>query len=418
MSEDLKKNSRGMAALNRARQLSASLSEAARLARVSGRGRSQYAGGGFASRKGAGALRLFIMLSFVLGVAVPSIVGTFYYVFWASDQYISQARFTVTNSIIPKLDGVAELTGLAQASIVRDTQVVTNFIHSRAAVEQIDAKVNLKAAYSREGIDYFSRFDPAKPIEKFVRYWEKMSSVSIQMPGGIIDLRVHAYSAEDARNIANAVVEISEDLINDLNRRINRDLMATTEAEVKRAAERLTAARVKLERVRQEERILDASKAGDSINTLITEARTVQLQLQREYASTSRLVSANTPQMRILKERLEGLAAQIAELEGKLTARDSPDGASIAQSLTRFSELELKRQIAERIYAGSLAAREVARVVAEQRQVYINTFVRPSLPDEAQYPRRYLMSIMIILASAAIWGSLVGMIVLMRNHMA
>ncbi len=324
----------------------------------------------------------------------------------------------MTNSLIPKLDSVAEITGLAQASIVRDTQIVMNYIHSRAAVEKLDAKVGLKEAYSRDSIDYFSRFNPSKPIEKFVRYWERMSSVSILMPGGIVDLRVHAYTPEEAKKIADAVIEISEDLINDLNRRINSDVMSTTEQEVKRASERLTKARLNLEVARNEERILDAAKAGESINALVAEARNVQLQLQREYATTSRFVSANTPQLRILKERMEGLASQIAELEGALTTRSQPGRPSIAQSLTRFSELELERQIAERIYAGALAALEVARVVAEQRQVYINTFVKPLQPAEAQYPRRYLMSVAVALGAFAVWGALIGCIVLVRNHMA
>jgi capsular polysaccharide transport system permease protein len=418
MSDPSNPNSRAVAALDRARRLSASLAEAARMARVAGRGRSQYSGGGFGARKGADAMRIFVALSFALCVVVPVLVSTFYFTFWASDQYVAQARFTVTNSMIPKLDGLAEVTGLAQASIVRDTQIVTNYLQSRAAVEKLDAKVGLRAAYSRAEIDYFSRFDPAKPIEKFVRYWEKMSSTSILMPGGIVDLRVYAYTPEDAKVIADAVVEMSEDLINELNQRINKDAMTNAQVEVKRAAERLTQARLTLEKVRNEEKILDATKAGESINTLITEARGVQMQLQREYSATSRVVSTSTPQLRLLKERLEGLSGQIAEMEGKLTERSGGGAPSIAQSITRFSELELERQIAERIYGGAVAALEVARVVAEQRQVYINTFVKPSTPSDAQYPRRFLMCFLIALAALSLWGALIGAIVLMRNHMA
>lgn len=419
MSQEVNHKSRAVAALDRAKRLSVSLSEAARLARVAGgRGRGQYSGGGFGARKGASAFRTFALVTFLFGVVLPILGSMIYFGLWASDQYVAQARFTVSNSLIPKLDGVAKLTGLAQASIVRDTQIVTNFIHSRAAVEKLDSKAGLKAAYSRDDVDYFSRFSANKPIEKFVSYWEKMSSVSIQMPGGIVDLRVRAYTPEDAKRIADAVVEISEDLINELNQRINRDAMTGAEAEVARASQRLTKARLDLEQARNEEKILDASKAGDTLNILITEARGAQLQLQREYISTSRFVSTNTPQLRVLKERLDGLSAQIAELEGKLTERGTADKPSIAQSLTRFSQLELERQIAERIYGSSLAALEVSRVISEQRQVYLNTFVRPAIPGEAQYPRRALMCLLVAGVALALWGMVIGGVVLVRDHMA
>ncbi len=91
MSDQSKDKMRAVAALNRARQLSSTLSEAARLARVSGRGRNAYSGGGFAARKGAGAFRLFSIITFVLGVVIPSLLSGIYFAFLASDQYVAQA---------------------------------------------------------------------------------------------------------------------------------------------------------------------------------------------------------------------------------------------------------------------------------------------------------------------------------------
>ncbi len=44
-----------------------------------------------------------------------------------------------------------------------------------------------------------------------------MSDVSIIMPAGIVDLKVRAFTPEDARAIGDSVLVISEQLINELN---------------------------------------------------------------------------------------------------------------------------------------------------------------------------------------------------------
>ena len=102
---------------------------------------------------------------------------------------VSEAQFTVMGGEVPAPDAIASMTGIPAAAIVQDTQIVTNFIGSRAAVEKLETNVDLRGLYSRDAIDILARFNPAKPIEKLVSYWRHMSEVSIIMPAGIVDLK-------------------------------------------------------------------------------------------------------------------------------------------------------------------------------------------------------------------------------------
>ena len=382
-------SSRALQHLERARQISLALSGAARMARFSTRARDGYAAGGFGNRRGAAAFRLATLVSFVLCVALPSLATAAYYAFLASDQYVSTARFAVSTGVPTKMDGVGTVTGLASAAIVRDTQIVTNYIASRAAVEKIETRAPLRQIYASEAIDRFSRFDRKEPIEKFVRYWEDKARTTITMPAGIVELTVRAFTPEDAKMIAQTVVEVSEELINDQNEKIKNDALAVANEELRRATARLTNARIALEKARNEAGILDVGKANEGLNALLTETRSKLIALQQEYATKVKLVSPNTPQMRILKERIDGLSGQIATLEQKAIRPDN-GGASLSASMTQFAQLELERQISERLYAAAAANVEVARLLSEQKQMYINTFVSPALPEEPRYPRRFL----------------------------
>jgi capsular polysaccharide transport system permease protein len=409
----------GSSALVRARDFSQALSDAARRARFSSRSRRKFTGGGFQARRGATIMRAATIVSFVITVALPTLVTTLYYGFIASDQYIAEAKFTVSGGELPKLDGIGALTGIPAISAIQDTQIVTNYIESRAAVEKLEATINLRKLYSRNGADWFARFNPNKPVEKLVKYWQHMVDISIKMPSGIVEFKVRAFSPEDAALIGQQVLNLSEGLINGLNQRMNKDAISNSELQLNRASARLTQARLSLEKERNEGGMLDAGKAGDALNRLITEARGSLLQLQQEYTSQRNVVQESAPQMRALKARINAASAQISDLESKLTTTSqSATNNTIAVSISKFGALDLERQISERLYAGAVSSLEVARITAENKAMYINAFVRPVAPEESQYPRRLLFSFLTSLGCLAAWSLCFGLVALVRNHMA
>jgi capsular polysaccharide transport system permease protein len=416
MSAPLRPESRGIAPIERATQISRALADAARMARFSTRRRGAGSKGGFGARRGEGAIRLVFVAGFIILVAIPTVVAAVYYTFIASNQYVSEARFSVTVAQVPQLDGVASLTGLASMAIVRDTQIVVNFISSRAAVEALEQRIGLRSRFAQPDIDWWARFDSKEPIERLVRYWERKIGASISMPAGIVNLSVRAFSPEDARLIARTVVQICEELINEQNERINRDAIAASTEEVRRAAARLTSARLAMERARTESGVLDTTRAAEGINKLISETRSRLITMQQDYNTQLRFLSAEAPQMKVASERIRALQGQVTELEQRLV---NPTAATqtVSSIMSRFAELELDKQIAERLYATTAAQLEAARLLSEQRRMYLSAFVQPSLPQESREPRRVLSVVLVAFAGLALWGALAGAISLARNHM-
>jgi capsular polysaccharide transport system permease protein len=82
--------------------------------------------------------RLFTVTSILLTVIVllgSNSLSVIYYGFLASDQYQSEARFTVRSAMAALgKDQLAKVTGIPSAKIVQDTQIVTNYIHSREII--------------------------------------------------------------------------------------------------------------------------------------------------------------------------------------------------------------------------------------------------------------------------------------------
>lgn len=410
-------------ALERAQAVSRALSDAARRARFSTRARSAYRGGSFEARRGAQFIRIMTIALLVLLVGLPNLVALVYFGLLASDQYASEAKFTVSSGAIPKMDEMGSVTGVPPLMIFQDTQVLTNYIHSRPLVEELERKVGLRDAYASPSIDWWARFRKNKPIEKFTDYWEKMSSTKIAFPSGIVTLAVYAFSPQDAKRIADAVVAQSEDLINDLNERMWHDTVRASERDMKAAAQDLGHARMQMELERNAEGLIDVGETNKALTGLVSGLQTDLLQAQQEYDTEIRYVAADAPQMRVLKSRISAMKIQLDQMNAQLTAQGEKTVAATADKalsgkMTKFAELDLDERIAEKRYATAVAAVEAARMLSERRMLYLHEIVAPALPEQAEYPKRWLSIGMTFLGSLIAFAASIAAMAFVRNHMA
>jgi capsular polysaccharide transport system permease protein len=165
--------------------------------------------------------------------------------------------------------------------------------------------------------------------------------------------------------------------------------------------------------------MLSAEVTADAVNNLISTARSDLLRMQQEYETQKRNVSVNAPQMRYLQTRISATNEQIALLQAKLTnPTEKGDVKAISNVMSKLNYLELDRQISEKLYSSTVAALERARLSSESKTLYINSFVLPVLPQEAKYPRRFLIICGVAIPSLLSWGLLCGLTTLVRNNIA
>ena len=68
-----------------------------------------------------------------------------------------------------------------------------------------------------------------------------------------------------------------------------------------------------------------------------------------------------------------------------------------------YEQLESERTFAENTYQHALQALDRSRINADRQQVYLATFVQPTLPEEALYPRRLQSFAVVSGVAFAIW---------------
>ncbi len=341
---------------------------------------------------------------FLILFVIPALSSVIYFSLIATSEFTSEARFAVRGGEHVSTDAISALTGLASFTQVQDSLIVANYVKSQAIVEALEKEIDLRAIYSKHSIDWFSRFKADKPIEAFVKYWLWRVKTSIESPSGIITVKIGAYSPEDALKVANATVDLSERLVNGLSTRALNDAVAQAESELARAESRLSAARVALRDLRNSQATLDPRRTAEGIGKLVAELRLEKIHLEQDIEASERgNIEANAPQVQIMRARLEVIGEQIVNLEEKVTSQDGASTEALSGKITRFDELELERQIAEKQYTQAAAALERARVNAEGKRIYLATFVHPVLAYEPSYPHRFAFSLLGVGASALLY---------------
>jgi capsular polysaccharide transport system permease protein len=158
--------------------------------------------------------------------------------------------------------------------------------------------------------------------------------------------------------------------------------------------------------------MIDPGKAADATTTLTTKLRDSLIKANAELATLKAYMHDDAPPVRVLKARIRSLETQQRGLEHEMTAPLAPQAASqfpapapaLSQALGSYEALDAERKFAETNYQHTLEALDRARDNADRQHIYIESFVPPSLPETALYPRRWRSLGTVALIAFAIWA--------------
>jgi capsular polysaccharide transport system permease protein len=395
------------------------MAETSQLDRVLSLARAVAADVGIRPRTGGRIRQLYRSLNiwFWAIVGLPTLVAGVYFFAIASDLYLSEAKFIVRS---PKqvqtssLGALLQSTGLGRA--VDDTAVVEDFMMSRDAVRKLEQNDDLRVVFGRPEGDFVTRFPGIlmrSDFEALFRRYDLFVSVETDKTTGVTALRVKAYRPEDAQTIARALLNYSEQLVNDLNERARNDALATAKREIERQEAEISRIQSELTTYRVKQNMLDPKSASTGVldvigqmNAALATARTQLGELLKD--------SPNSPQIPLVKTRIASLEKLIAEERAKL----SGEANSVVTTLTEYERMTLARELAEKALASAFTSLEAARLEAQQRQLYIETIAQPNLADYPLYPKRVVSFGMVLASCLLAYGIAWLLVVSARDHAA
>lgn len=351
------------------------------------------------------------LLGFLLLVILPFLACSVYYAFIASDQYVAEARFAVRavsdadgNSDGSDASGSAGASGvLNMRSASQDAYVVTSFIHSTEILKRIGAKLDYKSMFTRRDADFLSQFRTSESDEEFLKYWNDHVSAYIDVSSGIITLKVRTFTPDDSVKLADAIIQESEKLINELSTRARNDIVQTMKADVEKSGKAYGDTLIALNQFQHASGLLSPQTQAKDSGTLLTGLLAQKLEFETRLFVMRQSNAESSPTFQQLSLAKESLDAQIDKMKTELTG---PENESLAKSLLEYSRLDTDRLIAEKLYESSQKNYDAVLAEALRKTLYLAVFVNPALPDEAIFPRRVSTPLIILLALTVAWATL------------
>lgn len=364
--------------------------------------------------------RRLLALSFALCVALPIGLATLYFGLIASDRYAASAAFSVRGIEAGiGLDGIGALTGLASTgSTTADSYVVLDYLESRALVEALEARTAFRQSASNPTRDRLTRLSPDAPVEDLVAYWRRQIETSFDPTSGILRFTVQSTTPEHARDLARAILSLTQALVNDLSARARHDALQFAETEVKRQEDRLRKALAALRQFRASAQSLDPSASAALDIELLATLEARLLDLNARITSVSAQLDADAPSLAALRAQAGALEEQISARRRLLSATDAGPDTALPDQLSAYETLEVERRFAEQAYASALASLEQARRDADRNQRYLAVHLEPALPQAAEYPHRIRATLLIAFAATALWGIGTLLTYSVRDHLS
>jgi capsular polysaccharide transport system permease protein len=356
---------------------------------------------------------------FLVAFVVPASIGSLYYGFWASDQYVAEFKFIVRapNDLQSAATGASGSSGAGAVgssasalSIMRDSYVVSEYLRSRQVVEDLVARgVDLRAMC----------FNPDRPEEDLVRYWRRMVEAYFDIQTGIVWVTIHAFAPNDAERLARELVALSEKLVNDMSMRARTDAVDFAKKEVERAAHRVSVTRETLRDFRARNRLVDPTGTAQQSLELAGKMKAEIARLNAELSTLRTYLSPDAPSVLQLRNLIKSLEQQMTEARADVgdVSAEAGDPNKLAELMAKYEALRVDHQVAQKFYEFTLLALDSAVRDAARQQSYIVSFVKPVTPTKSTYPNRPLSILIVIASCAAFWlvCLLVGYSI--RDHM-
>lgn len=353
-----------------------------------------------------------LIASFVALVLLPVAAVIFYLVAVAQDQYQSTTGFTVrsqesSGAANDLLGGLASFTG---SSVASDSDILFEFIQSQEMIQVVDRQIDLRAHYSQHWPnDWAFSLWPDASQEELTWYWQRIVGISFDSSSGLIEVQAQAFDPETAQAITQAIVRESQIRINALNEQARSDALGYAQADLDEAVEQMKLAREALTQFRTRTRIVDPEA---DIQGRMGVMNNLQQQLASsliEYDLLRGTVAAGDPRLKKAEQLIEVIRQRI-DIERQTFTSSNTDTGAVGEDypslISEFERLTVDREYTEQAYRAALTGLALARDEAIRQSRYLATYIKPTLAQEAEYPKRVLLAGLAALFALLIWSIL------------
>lgn len=344
-----------------------------------------------------------------------SLLAGVYWLFLASDRYVSEARVIIQRSDLSSgqtMDFTSLLSGVAGGNRP-DQLLMRDHMLSLDMLRKLDVQLKLREHFSSRG-DLLSRlWDAQAPLEKFLPYFRSRVSVELDEYAGVLAVKAEAYTPEMAQAIAAAMVAHGEETMNAMAHALAREQVSFLEGQVSAMGERAQGKRSALLAYQNRKGLVSPQATAENVAAIINRLEAQLAELQTRRSSLLGYLQPGSANVVELNLQIEAVQKQINTEKGRLTA---PSGQTLNAAVEEFQRLQREAQFAQEVYQTALTALERGRVEATRTLKKVSVLQSAGMPEFPLEPRRLYNFIVFVLTAFLLAGVLQLLGAIVRDH--
>jgi capsular polysaccharide transport system permease protein len=361
---------------------------------------------------------------FTYTVVLPTLLSALYFGPIASNIYTSESRLVLrtpekqqssssgVSALLQGAGGAAAGGSHSQA----DPYSVMSFILSRDALKQLNDELHLDKKFGSKDVDIVKRFAGLdwwnNSFESLYYYYTgNIVLVVVDPLSSIVTVTVTAFNPDDAYQIDERLVKMSEELINKINERLRQDLIRFATVDVEIAQKKAEEAILAVAQYRNQKSVFDPTQQSPLHLNFMVQLEDALIAAKTQYEQIAAL-SPDNPQLPTLKLKINTLQDAINEQSSRLTG----SGKSLSSKAADYDRLVFQQTFTQQQLASTQQSLEQARNEARRKQVYIERLVQPSKPDYATLPKRLRGIFATLVLGIIAWGILTILLAGVREH--
>jgi len=331
-------------------------------------------------------------------VALPMLVGIFYFTLIATPRYVSDAIISVHQANQESSGGPLAMMLTGGNSTSRDdTLYVRQYIQSVDLLIRLDKKLNLRKHFEEGGgLDVPYRLSKKATHEDFVDFFRRIVELKFDEAGTLLTIRTQGFSAQFSKQFNDAILAECERFVNEFSQKVAKEQTVFAETEFKGTVTRFQAAKVKLLAFQTKHQLLDPVAQAQATTVIVSELQASLTKSDADIKAAQGFLHDNSYQVKTLRTQNDAIRSQLAV--EKLRATGGPKLDRINTLASQYQDLTLQAVFAQDAYKLALTAVESARVDALRKVKSLVVIEAPTLPETALYPRRlyYIGTLLVI----------------------
>jgi capsular polysaccharide transport system permease protein len=352
---------------------------------------------------------------FLLAAGVFSLFAAVYWVFLASDRYVSEARVIIQRSDLAggqTVDFSGLLSGVS-GDTRADQLLMRDYLLSLDMLRKLEAKLQLRNHFSTQG-DWLSRLsDEQAPYETLKSYFSKRVSVELDEYAGVLSIKAQAYTPEMAQAIAAAMVADGEQTMNGIAHALADDQVRFLEGQVTSMGERAQAARGAVLAYQNSKGLVSPQATAENVAAIVNRLEAQLAELQTRRSSLLGYLQPSSANVVELNLQIDAVQKQIATERARLAA---PGGKTLNTTVEEFQRLQLDAEFAQEVYKTALTALERGRLEAARTLKKVSVLQSAGLPEYPLQPRRWYNLLVFVLGAFIAAGVLQLLGAIVRDH--